>query len=378
MPRTRKKVAAKKEAAPANELKAVIGQIQKEFGKGTIHKASQRPQPDRISTGSFMLDLATLGGIPHSASTLLIGDKHAGKTMVASKIIASAQRQFPDQQAVLIDIEGTYDPVWGEQLGVDNELLEISNPDTGEMASDLADAIVGSKEVSLVVVDSLAMLLPTVEAESSADDAHVGLQARLINRLVRKMTGSMVRERKRGHGVTIVFLNQWRTKIGGYSPTGDPRTMPGGRAVEHHSSLSITLKNKENKGKDALGIDTVTYNEHPYTINKNKGNNGPRTGEFTLIRDDDNEFGLAPGEIENASTMVTYAKKYGVWSGGGSSWRLKFLDYDVKAKRAADIIAKLYDDPDLFWALWVHMIQLQAANMGQKKDFIERIPGFYE
>jgi recombination protein RecA len=361
----------------SDELGEVITQIGKRYGTKTIIKGSDRYQPDRISTGSFMLDFCTLGGIPVSAGTTLIGDKHAGKTMIASKIIGNAQRMFPDQRVVLIDVEGTYDPVWAEHLGVDPNALYLASPDTGEMAVDIADAVIGSKETSLVVIDSVAMLLPTKEAESSADDAHIGLQSRLINSLVRKCTGSIVRERKRDHWVSVVMLNQWRTKIGGFSPTGDPRTMPGGRAVEHFSGLMVTLKNKENKGKDGLGIETMSHNEHPFTINKNKYNTGPRSGEFTLIRSQDNEYGLSPGDIENYTTMLAYAKKFGIYSGGGSSWTLEFEDYSVKVSKMSEMVTALMEDPEFFRDLWVHLIQLQAANVGQKEEFIERIPLFY-
>ena len=363
---------------PKRELDTVFGEIRKRYGDKSVSRASEVYQTSRISTGSFMLDFCTLGGIPISRGSMFIGDKHAGKTTMACKVIANTQRQYPDQTAVIIDVEGTFDTTWASQLGVDVDQLYIAHADTGEMAVDMADAIVSSRETSLVVVDSLAQLLPTKEAESSAEDAHIGLQARLIGGMVRKLTSAIVRERMRDHLVTTLFLNQFRTKIGGWSPTGDPRTMPGGRSMEHFMALLVHLKNKENKGKDAAGIDTITENEHPFTITKNKGNAGPRSGAFILARADSNAWGLEVGEIENATTILSYAKKFGLYTGGGKSWKIEFPGHSYKVANADQAVAMLMGDREVMMALWVYLIQLQAANVRMDADFIARIPSFYE
>jgi hypothetical protein len=238
------------------------------------------------------------------------------------------------------------------------------------MAVDVADAVVGSKETSLVVVDSLAALTPMKEIDSSAEDAHVGLQARLVSGMVRRLTASLIKERKRDHFVTVLFLNQFRSKIGGFAGFGEPRSIPGGRALEYSTTLQLIIKNKENKGKDTIGVETMTHNDHPFTITKNKMNSGPRAGEFRLVRIEEEDTGLLPGQIDNAPTILAYAKKFGVYSGGGSSWKLEFEDYNYNFAKVKEAIQALYDDPDLEWALRCHLIQLQAASLGMPEDFI--------
>lgn len=373
----RKRKKEEKQGEVPGELSSVILEAKKRYGDATVCKASETPPVRRISTGSFILDFCTLGGIPENRASLLIGDKHSGKTTISMKTLASCQRMNPDMNAVLLDIEGTFDRVWASKLGVDVDSLILSQPDTGEMAVDLADAIIGSRECSLLVVDSLAALLPTKEAESSAEDHHIGLQARLINSMVRKLQGSLVRERKRDHYPTIVFINQFRTKIGGFSPSGNPRTMPGGRAVEHMMSLSVTLKNKESKGKDSFGIETVTHSEHPFSITKNKLNSGPRSGEFTLYHNKDNDAELPAGSIDNAPTMLAYAKKFGVYTGGGSKWILSFGDTSRTYGKAQEAIYDLRNDEELMRDLWVHLLQLQAVNVGQSDDMLDLIEDMY-
>lgn len=361
----------KNTAASAGELAETIAHANKRYGQGTATYAKHIKQPDRLSTGSFIFDLATLGGIPHNRCSMIVGERHAGKTMMASLCMRSAQMMFPKMTPVFIDVEGTFDSTWAGKLGVDLDSLPIIRPETGEMAVDMADALTGSAETSLVVVDSLAALVPMREIDTSAEDAHVGLQARLIGGMVRKITAGLIKERKRGHFVTVLFLNQFRSKIGGFSR--DPRTIPGGKALEFCTSLQAIIKNKENKGKDALGIDTVVENEHPFTITKNKLCNGPRTGEFRMVREFEESTGLQAGAIDNAPTILAYAKKFGLYSGGGSSWKLEFLDHKYKFGKAAQAVKMLNEDERLQWRLRTFLIQLQAAEQAMPADFIKRL-----
>lgn len=373
MARTRKPATSGTSKKDDNELLATLAAANKEYGEGTIRSGTETYQPDRISTDSFMLDFCLLGGIPHNRCTMVIGERSGGKSTFAAKVIKHAQRQYPDQRAVLLDIEGTYDPVWGSHLGIDNKELLIVEPETGEMACDIGEAVVRSRETSLVVVDSLAMLTPMKELESSAEDAHVGLASRMIGTFIRKLNSALISERKRGHYVTVLFINQWRLKIG--FNMGDPRTVPGGKAIEFANSVQIDIKNKENKGKVSgdSGVETMDYNDHPFRIFKNKLNNGPRTGEFRLIRTDMPEEGLTTGEIDDANTMLLYAKKFGIYGGGGKSWTLDIYDDSYKFGKAAEAVTALREDPDLKWSLRTQIIQLQAASLGMPKEFIERI-----
>ena len=156
----------------------------------------------------------------------------------------------------------------------------------------------------MVVIDSIAALVPMKEIDSSAEDALVGVQARLVGGMVRKATASMIRERKRDHNVSLLFVNQFRSKIGGFAGFGEPRSIPGGKALEFSTSLQLIMKNKENTGKDSVGNDTMVLNEHSFTITKNKLNGGGRAGEFRLLRQDNEALGLSEGEIDDAGTML--------------------------------------------------------------------------
>lgn len=353
------------------ELDDTFKQVAKRYGEGVVRKASTVLQPDRISTGVFTIDFALLGGIPQNRVSMIVGERHSGKSTLACLIAASAQRMYPDQTPVILDVEGTFDPVWAEKLGVDVDSLPVVHPDSGEMAVDIADAVIGSAETSLIIVDSIAALTPMKEIDASAEDAFVGLQARLVGNLVRRATSSLIRERRRGHLVTVLFLNQFRMKIG--VSFGDPRTLPGGKALEFATSVQMIIKNKENKGKSIHGVETMTHNEHSFTITKNKLNGGPRTGEFVLVREYDENTELHPGEVDDAATVLAFAKKFGLYSGGGSRWTLDFDEYEVEFSKAAEAIQALRDDRELYWALRTHLIRMQAESQGMPQEFIERI-----
>ena len=344
--------------------------IKDRFGESSFHTAADDDQPDRISTGIFMLDFALLGGIPHNRISMLVGERHAGKSMLADKIIAGAQRQYPDMYAVKIDIEGTHDTIWSSKLGVDPERLYVFRPETGESAVDAADALVRTKEVSLVVIDSIAALTPMKEIDSSAEDALVGVQARLVGNMIRKVNSGLISERNRGHYVTIVFINQFRLKIG--ISFGDPRTIPGGKALEFSTSVQLIIKNKEQMGKDEYDVETVEENEHAFDIKKNKINSGPRSGEFRIRRVRDAELGLEEGDVDDAGTMLAYAKKFGAYTGGGSAWTLSFWDEEHQFRSAQAATIKLYEDKDLYWKLRNFLLYEQASHLGMPDSFLQR------
>lgn len=368
------RVARKGSTGPSSddELVQTIKEIRKQFGDNYIGQGNSIEQPIRIPTGAFILDYLTLGGIPTNRASMVVGERHAGKSMIAAKIAANAQKVFPDKRVVWADVEGAYDPVWGGKLGIDNDDLLLTQPETGEAAVDIVDALVGTKEVSLVVIDSIAALTPMSEIDSSAEDGLVGVQARLVGRMVRKVTASMIRERRRGHEVAILFVNQFRSKIGGFAGFGEPRSIPGGKALEFATSLQWIMKNKESGGKDEIGNDTIAVNEHSFTITKNKLNGGGRTGEFRLLRTENQELGLHEGDIDDASTMLSFAKKYGAYAGGGSSWTLSFWDYDLKFRGMGDAVAYLYQHRDVYWDLRNYLIASHAESMNMPQSFIER------
>src|SRR5258706_2158668 len=351
------------------EFAETLAAIQKKYGKSVISPASKQFQPERIPTGIFLLDLALLGGIPHNRITLFSGNRHSGKSLLCHLCIAHSQQQFPEYQCIKADIEGASDPVWSAKLGVDVDRLYVFSPETGESAADSVDALIRTKEVSLVAVDSIAALTPVKELDSSAADVLIAMQARLTTGILRKATSALIAERNRGHYVTVIFTNQFRMKIGGY---GDNRTMPGGKAAEHFPSVQIELKNKETMGKDEYDIDTVLENEHSFIIKKNRLNGGLRMGEFRLIRSTNNEFGLPEGAINDAGTLLTYSKKFGFYTGGGTSWKLDVWGKIYEFRKADDVIKVLYEDKDLYWQLRNQAIMKYAESLGMPKSFLQR------
>lgn len=749
-----------------NEIDDTLKAIRSKFGSNAAVPASSVPQPERISTGSFMLDFATLGGIPHNRISMFVGERHSGKSTMADKVAGNAQRQYPDQRVVKIDVEGTHDSTWAEKNGVDTDELILAQPETGEAACDMVDALVRTREVSLVIVDSIAALTPFKEIEGSAEDAHVGLQARLVGSMIRKATSALIAERNRGHLVTILFINQFRclekntllqttrglvpikdvapgdfvkaptgfvqvlgkafsgtvpgyavhikrhaplrmshnhrhavvgqdgmpverlasqlrtgdwvlldatvgtatgteeissvdsalagayfadgcithsrmsfterdddrnaivrrllldrfgkpltntsehlsvgqdgarfvrdfglgehgeekcvprqilqardaqvreflrhasfdthgftrnyfywtfeteaqaaefaallwvygvkadvvqgptgqytylsisaddavryrdligfseprkteaadkftvgeagargkydvvprsviqammalvkqhassvsslseygalrsclcsglngsrarliayledafgrcgadeiavaiaylrqyrfaevtdvsplevdavdieveggwffaegvlthnSKIGGFAGYGEPRSIPGGKALEFSTSLQVIFKNREMAGKDEFDVETVGVNEHSFDIKKNKLNSGPRQGEFRLLRVPDDELGLSEAEIDDAATMLAYSKKFGFYTGGGSSWKLEFGEDEHKFRGLNDAVKALYEDRDFYWRLRNALIRTQAEHMGMPEEFLSR------
>lgn len=366
--RTRTRAA---QAAPdtSSELAGTIAALRKNFGDATVQKGSNQTQPNRISTGSFLLDFATLGGVLENRVNMFVGERSSGKTTMANKVVASIQQMYPDRYPVIVDIEGTHDAVWSSKQGVDQERLYVLKPETGESAVDMADALCRTREVSLLVIDSIAALTPMKEIDDSAEDQHVGLQARLVGRMIRKLTSALIAERNRGHDVTILFLNQYRMKVG--VTYGDPRTLPGGKSLEFCTSLQVSFTNKETMGKSANDIEIVDENEHAFRITKNKSNGGLRTGEFILRRQDKpNGYPLYEGEIDDAATMLAYAKKFGLYHGGGGSWTLEVFDQEYKFGKAQEAIDAMYQDRDLYWRLRNSLIQQQAITLGMPEDFV--------
>lgn len=313
-----------------------------------------------IPTGVFTLDMALFGGIPESLITLIYGRESSGKTTLALRAIANAQVKYPDQTPVLIDVEGTYDPVWGAMHGINNDRLELAQPETGEQALDIGDGVLRARDTSIVVVDSLAMLIPIKELEESLEEAQVGSQAKLVTKFCRKAVNAMLDERRHGHTPALIMSNQWRTKIGGWSPRGDPRTLPGGHAQHYVSSVKIEVLNREHMGTDDRDMETVDRNDHSFKIAKNKMGSGIRNGEFKMIRNRSHPLGM--GFIDEADTVATWAKKMGVITGGGSSWHID--DVEQRFRNRAAICDHLYQNMDYYNALKYRLVCMQRAACG--------------
>jgi recombination protein RecA len=233
-------------------LEIALSQIEKQFGKGSVIRLGEQAKQniEAIPTGSLALDLALgINGVPKGRVIEIYGAESSGKTTIAMQIVAQAQKQ--GGVAAYIDVEHAVDPVYARNIGVDIDNLLISQPSTGEEALEVMDALIRSNAVSIVVLDSVAALVPKAEIEGEMGDSHVGLQARLMSQALRKITGSLNKT-----GTCAIFINQLREKIG--VMYGSPETQPGGRALKFYSSVRMDARRVESLkiGNDVVGIRT--------------------------------------------------------------------------------------------------------------------------
>lgn len=242
--------------AVPDKLKALdiaLSQIEKQFGKGAIMKlgeASSRLSVETISTGSLALDLALgVGGVPRGRVIEIYGPESSGKTTVALHIIAEAQKT--GGVAAFIDAEHALDPIYARALGVKVDDLLVSQPDTGEQALEICEALVRSGAIDVIVIDSVAALVPRAEIEGEMGDSHVGLHARLMSQALRKLTGAISKS-----NTCVVFINQIREKVG--VMFGNPETTTGGRALKFYASVRMEVKKQDiiKQGQDAIGNRT--------------------------------------------------------------------------------------------------------------------------
>lgn len=236
----------------ARALDAALGQIEKQFGKGAVMKLGERAtmQVEVIPTGALSLDIALgVGGVPRGRVVEIFGPESSGKTTVALHIIAEAQRN--GGTAAFIDAEHALDPSYASRLGVDIDNLIVSQPDTGEQALEITEALVRSGAVDVIVIDSVAALVPKAEIDGEMGDSHVGLQARLMSQALRKLAGVISKS-----STVTIFINQLREKVG--IMFGNPETTPGGRALKFYASVRLDVRKTETlrSGADIVGTRT--------------------------------------------------------------------------------------------------------------------------
>jgi len=233
-------------------LEQVINDIEKQFGKGAIMKLGENPhmEVETTSSGSISLDTALGGGYPKGRIIEIFGPESSGKTTVALHAIAEVQKQ--GGRAAFIDAEHALDPVYAKKLGVNINDLLLSQPDTGEQALEICDALVKSEAVNIIVIDSVAALVPQAEIDGEMGDSHVGLQARLMSQALRKLSGNISKTK-----TTAIFINQLREKVG--VMFGNPETTPGGRALKFYSSIRLDVRRAEQikNGDSFVGNKTV-------------------------------------------------------------------------------------------------------------------------
>ena len=284
-------------------LETTVAQLRKRFGDGAIMKLGSAPGMDveAIPTGSLSLDMALgIGGIPRGRITEVFGPEASGKTTLCQHVIAEAQRT--GGVAAFIDVEHVLDPSYAARCGVDVENLYIAQPDTGEQALEITEALVRSGAMDVVVVDSVAALVPRAEIEGEMGDVHVGLQARLMSQALRKLAGAIKRS-----NTAVVFTNQLRQKIGVFF--GNPQTTPGGLALKFYSSVRLDIRRVESikHGGEIIGSRTRVR------VQKNKVAPPFKTAEFDILYNegisrerDILDMGVETEIIEKKGTYYAY------------------------------------------------------------------------
>jgi recombination protein RecA len=295
-----------RDPARDSALTRAVQQIEKQFGKGSVMKldGENKPTVDGIPTGSQSLDIALGGsGVPRGRVLEIFGPESSGKTTLCLHVVAGAQKA--GGVAAFIDAEHALDPSWAKRLGVKLDDLLVSQPDTGEQALEICELLVRSNAVDVIVVDSVAALIPRAEIEGEMGDSHVGLQARLMSQALRKLTGAIAKSK-----CTVIFINQIREKIG--VMFGNPETTPGGRALKFYASVRIDVRRTQTikDGDTSIGSRTRAR------VVKNKIAPPFRYAEFDFMYDRGISY---EGDLLDLAAMENVVEKSGAWYNYGAT-----------------------------------------------------------
>jgi recombination protein RecA len=325
-----KKVTVIKEVDKTKQLDTALGQIERQFGAGTVMRMGDKrlEKIPSIPTGSLGLDIALgIGGLPKGRICEIYGPESSGKTTLTLEVIAQCQKL--GGTAAFIDAEHALDPIYAQKLGVNVDELLVSQPDTGEQALEVADIMVASGGIDILVIDSVAALVPKAEIEGEMGDHHIGLQARLMSQALRKITGNVQRS-----NTLVIFINQIRHKIG--VMFGSPETTAGGNALKFYASVRMDIR-RIGTVKDG---DEVVGNETRVKVVKNKVSPPFKQAEFQIIY---NKGINRLGEIIDRGVDLDIIEKAGAWYsyngekiGQGKSKSIEFLEENPKLQSAIE------------------------------------------
>ena len=343
-------------ASRRSALDAALGQLDRQFGRGTIMRLGDSTVPrdiDAIPTGSLGLDAALgIGGLPRGRVVEIYGPESSGKTTLSLEVIAQAQRK--GGTAAFVDAEHALDPGYAEKIGLDIDDLLVSQPDTGEQALEITDTLVRSGAVDVVVIDSVAALTPKAEIEGEMGDSHVGLQARLMSQALRKLTANIKRS-----NTLVIFINQIRMKIG--VMFGSPETTTGGNALKFYASVRLDIRRigAIKKGDEVIG------NETRVKVVKNKIAPPFKNVEFDILY---GEGVSRHGELLDYGVAHGLVEKSGAWYGYGS-------DRIGQGRDNARNFLKEHPETagEIETALRERMIPVRAAAAARQSDAAERV-----
>ena len=347
-------------------IKDFLGTVEKEYKDKTLATMGVSfEDPTRLPSGLFAFDLASGGGIPMGRVSVIYGTEDSMKTTLCLLLIAQAQRLFPKQAAVFVDVEGVFSKNWARTLGVDVEKLVYVNPSNAEMMVDIVEGILYTDDVSIIVVDSLAALITQHELDKSAEDAIVGRTGLVINKFYRRVSRALGVARRDGREIALVCINQIRYKM---QAMGNPETMPGGPAFKYASSMTIRLYGKDVMDS-AVSTTLPAYKEISVIIQKHKVPILAKKAIMTVALHPIENYGLAVGEAYDWNTLKSYLKSMELFTNVEKKWLLTHPDTgEIETfNKQEELKKKVYSDPEYGQQLKSALI----AAMMQSDEVIE-------
>jgi len=327
-------------------IKDILAGANKQYKRQVGYIGANKLPTDRLPTGIFQFDLATGGGFVVGRVNLVYGPESSMKSTLCLKAVASAQKKWPNKVAVFVDIEGHFDNTWAKRMGVDCERLAYVAPTSSEEMIDVVEQLMYAEDVSVIVIDSLAAMVTTAELESSSEKAVVGNASLAVNKFYRKSTRALLVMEGRGTPVTLLLVNQTRSKIG--VMYGDPETMPGGVAFKFASYLTVRVYGKDEFDK-TLSDDLPAYKKVSVIVKKWKQPIASRNSEMMIALMNIPAFGLKIGDSYDWNTVLGYLKSLGMLAKSKEGW--DFVDTGsgeivCNFKTQDEMKARMYVDPE--------------------------------